>query len=96
MVTNLSFSPEAFAAGDMQSKQPGRTQAEIMTGQSEGPKAINLKVKDALKVLNVSRTTLYRAWLEGWGPEFFWVGRSRRIPMEAALSWRGKPAGGEA
>ena len=82
--------------GATQSKQPGRTQAEIMAGvMSEGPKAINLKVKEALKVLNVSRTTLYKAWLEGWGPQFFWVGRSRRIPMEAALAWRGKPAGGE-
>lgn len=113
MVTNLAHSPEAFAAGTgtgeatfdaphaagvMQSKQPGRTQAAIMTGQSEGPKAINLKVKEALKVLNVSRTTLYRAWLEGWGPDFFWVGRSRRIPLQAALNWRGRPAevaGGE-
>lgn len=85
--------------GATQSKQPGRTQAEIMTDgrseHSEGPKAINLKVKEALKVLNVSRTTLYKAWAEGWGPEFFLVGTSRRIPMEAALAWRGKPAGGE-
>lgn len=81
MMTSPQFSPEASAAGAM---------------QSEGPKAVNLKVKEALKVLNVSRTTLYEAWKGGWGPEFFWVGRSRRIPMEAALSWRGKPAGGEA
>ena len=109
-MTSLSFSSEAYAAGIgtdrptfevphaagvMQSKQPGRTQAAIMTGQSEGPKAINLKVKDALVVLGISRTTLYRAWLEGWGPEFFLVGKSRRIPMHAALAWRGKPAGGE-
>ena len=94
MTGGMSEQPEGHRPAN--SKQPGRTQAAIMTGQSEGPKAINLKVKDALVVLGISRTTLYKAWLEGWGPQFFWVGKSRRIPLEAALAWRGKPAeGGE-
>lgn len=79
----------------MQSKQREWTQAAIMAGgrddqPPEGPRAANLKVKEALKVLNVSRTTLYRAWSEGWGPEYFLVGKSRRIPLQAALAWRGQ------
>lgn len=86
-MTSPQHSPEAFAAGT------GTGQATF-----EFPAAANLTVKQALKVLNVSRTTLYRSWLEGWGPEFFWVGRSRRVPLQAALAWRGRPAevaGGE-
>ena len=79
-----SFSTEAYAAG----AKPDRPKVEP-------PRPANLRVKDALVVLGVARSTLYKAWAEGWGPEFFWVGKSRRIPMDAALSWRGKPAGGE-
>lgn len=66
---------------------------------NHGPQAVNLKVKEALAFLGISRSTLYKSWAEGWGPDFFWVGRSRRVPIEAARSWRGRPAeaaGGEA
>ena len=29
---------------------------------------------------------LYKAWTEGWGPEFYWVGVTRRITHARALS----------
>ena len=83
-----SFSTEAYAAG----AKPDRPKVEP-------PRPANLRVKDALIVLGISRTSLYKAWKEGWGPSYFLVGKSRRIPLQAALAWRGRPAevaGGEA
>jgi hypothetical protein len=37
---------------------------------------------------NISRSKLYRAWAEGWGPKFYWVGASRRITHRARLEWQ--------
>jgi hypothetical protein len=31
---------------------------------------------------------LYRAWAEGWGPKFYWVGASRRITHSSRLEWQ--------
>jgi hypothetical protein len=31
---------------------------------------------------------LYRAWAEGWGPKFYWVGASRRITHCSRLEWQ--------
>jgi hypothetical protein len=36
----------------------------------------------------VSRSLLYRAWKEGWGPRFHFVGTHKRISPEARLAWR--------
>jgi hypothetical protein len=31
---------------------------------------------------------LYRAWAEGWGPKFYWVGAWRRITHCSRLEWQ--------
>jgi len=36
----------------------------------------------------MSRGMLYRAWREGWGPEFYLVGTHRRITQRARLEWQ--------
>jgi hypothetical protein len=36
----------------------------------------------------MSRSMLYKAWAEGWGPDFYWVGVTRRITQRARLAWQ--------
>jgi hypothetical protein len=36
----------------------------------------------------ISRSMLYRAWAEGWGPEFYMIGAHRRITHRARLAWQ--------
>jgi hypothetical protein len=36
----------------------------------------------------ISRSMLYRAWAEGWGPKFYKVGVTRRITHRARLEWQ--------
>ena len=36
----------------------------------------------------MSRAMLYKAWAEGWGPDFYWVGVTRRITHRARLEWQ--------
>lgn len=36
----------------------------------------------------VSRSMLYRAWKEGWGPRYFMIGVSRRISHRARIEWQ--------
>jgi hypothetical protein len=36
----------------------------------------------------ISRSLLYRAWREGWGPRFHLIGSHKRISPEARLEWR--------
>jgi hypothetical protein len=36
----------------------------------------------------ISRSLLYRAWREGWGPRFHLVGTHKRISSEARREWR--------
>ena len=36
----------------------------------------------------MSRSMLYKAWSEGWGPAFYWVGVTRRITHRARLEWQ--------
>lgn len=35
----------------------------------------------------VSRSMLYRAWQEGWGPRYFMIGVRRRISHRARIDW---------
>jgi len=46
----------------------------------------------------MSRSMLYRAWAEGWGPKFYRVGVTRRITHRARLEWQAQceAAAGEA
>jgi hypothetical protein len=36
----------------------------------------------------MSRSMLYKAWQEGWGPRFYLNGVSKRITHEARLEWQ--------
>jgi hypothetical protein len=36
----------------------------------------------------ISRSMLYKAWAEGWGPNFYRVGVTRRITHRARLEWQ--------
>jgi hypothetical protein len=36
----------------------------------------------------ISRSMLYRAWSEGWGPKFYRVGITRRITYRARMEWQ--------
>jgi hypothetical protein len=36
----------------------------------------------------MSRSMIYKAWQEGWGPRFYLNGVSRRITHEARLEWQ--------
>jgi hypothetical protein len=31
---------------------------------------------------------LYKAWSQGWGPKFHWIGVTRRITHRARLEWQ--------
>jgi hypothetical protein len=37
---------------------------------------------------NISRSMLYRAWQEGWGPRYYLNGISRRITASARREWQ--------
>ena len=48
----------------------------------------SLTVADFCWLEQISRTKLYQAWREGWGPEFYYVASDRRISPEAHRKWR--------
>jgi hypothetical protein len=49
----------------------------------------SLTVDQFCRAENISRSMLYRAWAEGWGPKFYWVGTSRRIITHSSrLEWQ--------
>lgn len=45
-------------------------------------------VDDFCAAERMSRSMLYRAWQEAWGPDFYWVGNTRRITHRARLKWQ--------
>ena len=58
-------------------------------------KAANIAVHDPSYTVDefcaaerMSRSMLYKAWAEGWGPEFYCVGVTRRITHRARLEWQ--------
>ncbi len=48
----------------------------------------SLTVKEFCRAERMSRSMLYRAWAEGWGPKFYRVGVTRRITHRARLEWQ--------
>jgi hypothetical protein len=48
----------------------------------------SLTIIEFCKAERISRTLLYRAWREGWGPRFHLVGSHKRISPEARREWR--------
>ncbi len=49
-----------------------------------------LTVRQAARIANVATGTLYRRWQEGTGPEFFKIGKCRRITRPALNNWMAK------
>jgi hypothetical protein len=48
----------------------------------------SLTIDEFCKAEKISRSMLYRAWSEGWGPRFYRVGVTRRITYRARLDWQ--------
>ena len=48
----------------------------------------SLTIDQFCRAENISRSMLYRAWAEGWGPKFYRVGVTRRITYRARLEWQ--------
>jgi hypothetical protein len=48
----------------------------------------SLTVEQFCRAENISRSMLYRAWFEGWGPKFYKVGVTRRITHRSRLEWQ--------
>ena len=49
---------------------------------------LSLTIAQFCKAHSIGRTTLWKMWREGKGPACFRVGRTVRIPVESARSWR--------
>lgn len=47
-----------------------------------------LTVGQFCRAESISRSMLYRAWAEGWGPKYYKVGVTRRITYRARLEWQ--------
>ncbi len=63
---------------------PGRQQA----GAPFGAPDPSLTINEFCAAEKISRSMLYRAWSEGWGPKFYRVGVTRRITYHARLEWQ--------
>ena len=48
----------------------------------------SLTIDEFCQAEKISRSMLYRAWSEGWGPKFYRVGVTRRITSRARLEWQ--------
>jgi len=62
--------------------------ARQLAGASVNTLDASLTIKEFCKAEKISRSMLYRAWSEGWGPKFYWVGVTRRITSRARLEWQ--------
>ena len=48
----------------------------------------SLTIAEFCQAEKISRSMLYRAWSEGWGPKYYRVGVTRRITHRARLEWQ--------
>jgi hypothetical protein len=48
----------------------------------------SLTIAEFCQAEKISRSMLYRAWSEGWGPKFYRVGITRRITYRARMEWQ--------
>ena len=48
----------------------------------------SLTIDGFCRAERISRSMLYRAWSEGWGPRFYRIGVTRRITHRARLEWQ--------
>ena len=57
-------------------------------GASFSASDASLTIAEFCQAEKISRSMLYRAWSEGWGPRFYRVGVTRRITHRARLEWQ--------
>jgi hypothetical protein len=57
-------------------------------GSSFSAPDASLTINEFCRAEKISRSMLYRAWSEGWGPKFYRVGVTRRITYRARLEWQ--------
>jgi predicted DNA-binding transcriptional regulator AlpA len=62
--------------------------ARQQAGASSNTSDASLTVREFCKAEKISRSMLYRAWSEGWGPKFYRIGVTRRITHRARLEWQ--------
>jgi hypothetical protein len=48
----------------------------------------SLTINEFCQAEKISRSMLYRAWAEGWGPRFYRVDVTRRITYRARQAWQ--------
>jgi hypothetical protein len=48
----------------------------------------SLTINEFCQAEKISRSMLYKAWSEGWGPKFHRIGVTRRITHRARLEWQ--------
>ena len=48
----------------------------------------SLTIGEFCQAEKISKSMLYRAWSEGWGPTYYWVGVTRRITHRARQEWQ--------
>jgi hypothetical protein len=58
------------------------------TGGSFSVPDASLTIAEFCQAEKISRSMLYRAWSEGWGPKFYRVGVTRRITYRARMEWQ--------
>jgi predicted DNA-binding transcriptional regulator AlpA len=58
------------------------------TGASVNRLDASLTINEFCKAEKISRSMLYRAWSEGWGPKFYRIGVRRRVTYSARLEWQ--------
>lgn len=44
-------------------------------------------ISEFCEIVGISRSTLYEAWKNGYGPKDFKIGKKRFISRESALEW---------
>lgn len=54
---------------------------------------LSLTIGQFCRAHSIGRTTLYKLWKLGKGPAVFQVGRTKRIPADAARKWRAESDG---
>jgi hypothetical protein len=60
----------------------------VGAGTSLSAPDASLTIDEFCLAEKISRSMLYRAWSEGWGPKFYRVGVTRRITYRARLEWQ--------
>jgi hypothetical protein len=72
----------------VEAKQMPSQHSLARAGASFSAPDVSLTINEFCQAEKISRSMLYRAWSEGWGPKFYRVGVTRRITYRARLEWQ--------